>query len=102
MSLRWDVLAAILGMALASYVCRAGGYAVLRVTRPPPFVQAMLQHLPGCIFVAFLAPAFLSAGWATVAAGAVVLLVQARWRKLALSILAGVGTLWLLRLAGLQ
>jgi hypothetical protein len=32
----------------------------------------------------------------------VVLLVQARWRKLALSILAGVGTLWLLRLAGLQ
>ena len=101
MMLRWDVLAAILGMALASYVCRAGGYAVLRVTRPPPFVHAMLQHLPGCIFVAFLAPAFLSAGWATVAAGAVVLGVQARWRRLAASILAGVGTLWLLRLAGI-
>ncbi len=100
MTLRWDVLAAILGMALASYLCRAGGYAVLRVTRPPPFVQAMLQHLPGCIFVAFLAPAFLRAGWASVAAGAVVLLVQARLRKLALSILAGVATLWLLQLAG--
>jgi uncharacterized membrane protein len=100
MTLRWDVLAAILGMALASYLCRAGGYAVLRVTRPPPFVQAMLQHLPGCIFVAFLAPGFVRAGWPAIAAGAVVLLVQARLGKLALSILAGVGTLWLLRLAG--
>ncbi len=100
MTLRWDVLAAILGMALASYICRAGGYAVLRVTRPPPFVQAMLQHLPGCIFVAFLAPVLANAGWAAWAAAAVVLLVQARLRKLAVSILAGVGTLWLLRLAG--
>ncbi|MDO9708160.1 AzlD family protein [Paracraurococcus lichenis] len=101
MSLRWDVLAAILGMALATYLCRAGGYAVLRVTRPPPFVHAMLQHLPGCIFVAFLAPAFLRGGWGMAAAGAVVLLVQARLGRLALSILAGVGTLWLFRAAGL-
>ena len=101
LALRWDVLGAILGMALATYLCRAGGYAVLRVTRPPPFVQAMLQHLPGCIFVAFLAPTFVRAGWPAALAGAVVLLVQARLRKLALSILAGVGTLWLLRLAGL-
>lgn len=100
MTLRWDVLAAIIGMALASYLCRAGGYAVLRVTRPPPFVQAMLQHLPGCIFVAFLAPAFVQAGWPAMVAGAATLLVQVRVGKLALSILAGVGTLWLLRLAG--
>jgi uncharacterized membrane protein len=99
-TLRWDVLAAILGMALATYLCRAGGYAVLRVTRPPPFVQAMLQHLPGCIFVAFLAPTIARLGWPSVLAGVVVLLVQARLGKLALSILAGVGALWLLRLAG--
>ncbi|MBK1661459.1 AzlD domain-containing protein [Paracraurococcus ruber] len=99
--MRWDVLAAIIGMALASYLCRAGGYAVLRVIRPPPFVQGMLQHLPGCIFVAFLAPALAAAGWPAMAAGAVVLLVQAALRRLALSILAGVAALWLLRLAGL-
>jgi uncharacterized membrane protein len=100
MTLRWDVLAAIIGMALASYLCRAGGYAVLRVTRPPPFVHSMLQYLPGCIFVAFLAPVFLRAGWPAILAGAVVLAVQARLGRLALSILVGVGTLWLLRLAG--
>jgi uncharacterized membrane protein len=97
MTLRWDVLAAILGMALATYVCRAGGYAVLRAVRPPPFAQAMLQHLPGCIFVAFLAPNFARLGWSAWVAGAAVLLVQVRFRRLALSIVAGVATLWLIR-----
>jgi len=100
MTIRWDVLAAILGMALASYLCRAGGYAVLRVVRPPPFVQAMLQHLPGCIFIAFLAPTLARAGWPALVAGGAALLVQARFRRMAPAILAGVGTLWLLRLAG--
>jgi uncharacterized membrane protein len=99
-SLRWDVLAAILAMALASYLCRAGGYAVLRVVRPPPFVQAMLQHLPGAIFCAFLAPALAAGGWTHWVAGAAALLVQARLRFMALSILAGVATLWLLQSAG--
>ena len=99
MSLRWDVLAAILCMAAVTYLCRAGGYAILRVVRPPPFVQAMLLHLPGAIFVAFLAPALASGGWAAWVAGATALLVQAKLGKLALSIVAGVATLWLLRLA---
>jgi uncharacterized membrane protein len=97
MTLRWDVLAAILGMVAATFLCRAGGYAILRVTRPPPFVQAMLQHLPGAIFVAFLAPALAQGGWPSWLAGAAALIVQARLRRMALSILAGVGVLWAIR-----
>ncbi len=99
MSLRWDVLAAILGMALASYLCRAGGYAVLRATRPPRFVQAMLQHLPGCIFVAFLAPALARGGPAYWLAAAATLATQIVFRKLAVSIVAGVAVLWALQVA---
>ena len=94
MTLRWDVLAAILGMALASYLLRAGGYALLRVTRPPPFVQAMLSHLPGCIFVAFALPALAGWGWRGVAAALAVLLVMARTRSYALAIGVGVLALW--------
>ncbi len=94
MTLRWDVLAAILGMVVATFLCRAGGYAILRVTRPPPFIQAMLQHLPGAIFVAFLAPALAQGGWPSCLAGGTALLVQARFRRMALSILTGVGVLW--------
>jgi uncharacterized membrane protein len=97
MTLRWDVLAAILGMVAATFLCRAGGYAILRVTRPPPFIQAMLQHLPGAIFVAFLAPALVQGGWPSCLAGGTALLVQARLGRMALSILAGVATLWLIR-----
>ena len=100
MSLRWDVLLAILGMALATYLCRAGGYAVLRATRPPRFVQAMLNHLPGCIFVAFLAPALARGGPDPWVAALVTLAVQVVFRKLALAILSGVGTVWALQALG--
>jgi uncharacterized membrane protein len=95
MSLRWDVLGAIIGMALATYLCRAGGYAVLRATRPPRFVQVMLQHLPGAIFISFLAPSMADGGPATWAAAAATILTQVVFGRLALSIVAGVATAWL-------
>lgn len=97
MTLRWDVLAAILGMALATFLCRAGGYALLRATRPPAFVEAMLRHLPGCIFMAFLAPTLAVGGPAHWVAAAGVVATQAAFGRLALSIAAGVAVLWLLR-----
>ncbi len=97
MTLRPDVLAAILGMALATYLCRAGGYALLRATRPPPFVEAMLRHMPGCIFVAFLAPTLAGTGPTGWVAAAVVLATQAAFRRLAVSIAVGVAALWLLQ-----
>ncbi len=96
MTPRWDVLAAILGMALASYLCRAGGYALLRATRPPPFAERMLRHLPGCILIAFLVPGLAGAGPPAWAAAAAAVATQAAFRRLAVSILAGVAVLWLL------
>jgi uncharacterized membrane protein len=99
-TLRLDVLAAILVMALATFLCRAGGYAVLRATRPPRFVQDMLGHLPGAIFVAFLAPALANGGWAAWAAAGATVAAQAAFGRVALSIGAGVLALWALRAAG--
>ncbi|WP_135469067.1 AzlD family protein [Crenalkalicoccus roseus] len=96
MTLRPDVLAAILGMALATYLCRAGGYALLRATRPPRFVEAMLQHLPGCIFIAFLVPTLASGGPAFWVAAGVTVATQAAFGRLALSIAMGVAALWLI------
>lgn len=100
MTLRLDVLLAILGMALATYLCRAGGYALFRAFRPPRFVEAMLQHLPGPIFVAYVAPTLAAQGWrGFVAAGAVVV-AQATTRNLVAAIAAGVGTMWALGFVG--
>jgi uncharacterized membrane protein len=94
MTLRPEVLAAILGMALVTYACRAGGYAVLRALRPPPFVEAMLRHLPGPLFAAYVAPALAgwgAAGWIAVAA---VVAAQAVTGNLAAGILVGVAAIW--------
>lgn len=93
--IRGDVLLAILGMALATYLCRAGGYAVLRVVRPPPFIDAMLRHLPGPIFVAYVTLALTRLGLAGLIGAAAVVLVQWRTGHLSASILAGVAAVWL-------
>ena len=96
MTLRLDVLLAILGMALATYLCRAGGYALFRALRPPRFVEVTLQHLPGPIFVAYVAPALAMQGLKGFAAAALVVVVQALTRNLAVAIAVGVAAIWVL------
>lgn len=96
MSLRPDVLLAILGMALATYALRAGGYALLRVSRPGRFVQAMLQHLPGCIFVAFILPALVQGGPLHAAAAVATVAIMVLTRSYLAAIAGGVATLWML------
>lgn len=94
MTLRGDVLIAIIGMALVTYACRAGGYAVLRAVRPPPFIDAMLRHLPGALFAAYAAPPLLAGSWPAWIGALVVVGVQLRTRNLGLAILAGVAAVW--------
>ena len=96
MTLRLDVLLAILGMALATYLCRAGRYALFRALRPPRFVEMTLQHLPGPIFVAYVAPALAMQGLKGFAAAALVVLAQAVTRNLAVAIAVGVAAIWVL------
>ncbi|WP_376096651.1 AzlD family protein [Roseomonas sp. CCTCC AB2023176] len=100
MTLRPDILAAILVMAIVTYACRAGGYAALRAARLPPFADAMIRHLPGPLFAAYVALALsrqdVSAGVAAVA----VVVVQKALGSIGFSILAGVGVMALLRNLG--
>ncbi|HWT08528.1 MAG TPA: AzlD domain-containing protein [Roseomonas sp.] len=98
MTLRLDVLLAILGMALATYLCRAGGYALFRALRPPRFVEVTLQHLPGPIFVAYVAPALAMQGVKGFVAAALVVVAQAATRNLGAAIATGVAAMWLLGL----
>ena len=91
--LRGDVVLAILGMALVTYMCRAGGYAALRVVRPPPFLDAMLRHIPGPLFAAYVALALSGMGPDAWLAALAVAVVQWRSRSMGLSIIAGVAVL---------
>ena len=94
MEVRLDVLLAILGLAAVTYACRAGGYAVLRAVRPPAFVQALLRHLPGCLFVAYVTPPLLAGGAPAWAGAVVVVAVQIAVRNIGAAILAGVAVTW--------
>jgi uncharacterized membrane protein len=94
MEVRPDVLLAILGMALATYACRAGGYALLRSFRPPEFVDAMLRHLPGALFMAYVTPPLVAGALPAWAGAATVVGVQILTRNMGLSIPAGVAAAW--------
>jgi len=94
MSVRPDVLLAILGMALVTYACRAGGYAILRSVRPPAFAEAMLRHLPGTLFMAYVTPPLVAGALPAWIGALVVVGVQLATRNLGVAICAGVAAVW--------
>lgn len=94
MEMRAEVLLAILGMALVTYACRAGGYAILRSVRPPAFVEAMLRHLPGALFMAYVTPPVVAGSVPAWIGTAVVVAVQVMTRNLGLAICGGVAGVW--------
>jgi branched-subunit amino acid transport protein len=94
MSIRPEVLLAILGMTLVTYACRAGGYAVLRSFRPPAFIEAMLRHLPGSLFIAYVTPPLVAGSVPAWIGAAAVVGVQLATRNLGIAICAGVAAVW--------
>lgn len=55
-------LLAILAMGLVTYATRAGGFWLAQRLRPGPFFRAWLEHLPGAVFAALVAPMVAGAG----------------------------------------
>lgn len=56
---RWT-LAAILLMAIATYLTRIGGYLLLGRRKLSPAMMTMLDTAPGCVLLAVIAPSFFS------------------------------------------
>ena len=100
MSLDPWVLAAIFGMALATYATRAGGYLLFRAFRPPPAVRAMLGYVPGTLFVSYVIPALAQGGLQQWVGAAGTLGIMLATRNLALAILGGTASAWVVWAAG--
>ena len=66
----WTVLA-ILGMALATYATRAGGFLLMRFITVSGRMRVALDALPAAILMAVIAPTVLTTGLAEVGAGAI-------------------------------
>jgi uncharacterized membrane protein len=84
-----SVVAVIVGMSLATYVTKAGGFWVLSRVTVPDRVEAGLDVLPGAIIVAIIAPELLDAGPAEWGASAVVLVVMVRTENVLLALCSG-------------
>lgn len=83
------VVAVIVGMSLATYVTKAGGFWLLNRITVSDRVEAGLEVLPGAIIVAILAPELLDAGPAEWGASAVVLVLMVRTENVLLALLGG-------------
>lgn len=95
------VVAAILAMAAATYLMRAGGFWLMAHVPPTPRVRRMLEALPGSIVAATVVPLVARAGTAAliaiVVAGAVMILRRNEF----LAVAVGVGLAALLRAGGI-
>jgi uncharacterized membrane protein len=92
--------AAVLAMAVATYLCRASGVVLMSRVRLTPHVTRALQALPGSIVVATVAPLAAQAGAPAIAGVLVALatMIVVRWELAAL--IAGLGAVMLLRALG--
>lgn len=87
-----EALLTIAGMALVTYGTRAGGMWLMRFTSPSGRVERALQHIPGTVLAAIVAPAAIGHGVAGVVAVVVTGAVSVRTGNLLLAMAAGVIT----------
>ena len=84
-----EIWLTILGLAVASYTIRLGGY-LLAVSLPQGGSWARgMEALPGCLIVALVALMMLNGGVIEWVAGGTVFFVAAKTRNLPVSMLAG-------------
>ena len=88
------MLAAITGMALATYATRAGGYLLFRAVRPPRLVREMLNYIPGALFISYVVPALVEGGLQQWVGAVVTAALMIGTRQLAVAILGGTVAAW--------
>lgn len=59
----WSIYTAILGVGLAAYAMRAGGFLAIGAMPQTGLIPRLLRLAPGNLFVAFAAAGVLEGGW---------------------------------------
>ena len=98
---RSDALLAIALMAAVTYATRVGGLVLMPRLPRRPWLERWLEHLPGSVLAALVAPIVLAAGVAGAIAAAATVIVASRTGGIVLPMATGVAAVWLLRSAGL-
>ena len=93
-----EFLLTLLGMTLMTYLCRIGGFLLLRQRPLSPRVQHLMNTAPGCVLLAVLAPHFGSDRPAELLALALTVYAATRWNMLTTVTLAVASAVLLQRL----
>ena len=100
-TLLFGSFAAMLVMALVTYLCRVSGYALMGYVPLTPRVRRGLAALPGCIVVATVLPVADRIGPVAFVALGASLAVMAKTRSEILALATGLGVVTALRGFGL-
>jgi len=90
-------LLVILGMAVATYAARAGGYWLMGRVPLSGRLEQALRHVPGAVLVAIIAPTVVAGGVAEKAAAVATALAALRTGNLLVSLVCGVGVVLAVR-----
>lgn len=93
----WGSVFAILGMMLVTFLCRISGVVLMSRVRITPRVERGLRALPGSIILATILPVIIDSGWPAIVAVTAAIAVMAFTRIDLLGLLAGLGTLSIIR-----
>ncbi|MEJ1979120.1 MAG: AzlD domain-containing protein [Acetobacteraceae bacterium] len=89
-------VAAILGMALATYACRGGGYWLFRQLPPSPALRTMLGYIPGALFVSYVVPALVAGGREQWVGALAALAIMRLAGNLSGAVLGGTAAAWMM------
>jgi uncharacterized membrane protein len=96
----WGPALAIAAMALATFLCRIAGAAVMSRITVTPRVNRGLRALPGSIVLATIGPVTLDQGGPAIVSLAATVTAMVLTRREAIALAAGLGTLSLIRAFG--
>jgi uncharacterized membrane protein len=91
-SVEAEVLLAILGMSLACYATRAGGFLLMGFMPIGRWVAAWLEEIPGAILTAIVAPAAIQGGLPYLAGLAATIVALRLVRHELASVVVGIAT----------
>ena len=94
-----EALLAIIGMALVTFAIKAGGFLLANRLPRTGFAAAWIRHIPGAVMASLVAPAVFTGKPAEILAALATTLVFFLTRQLLLAMAAGVGTIFLARMA---
>jgi uncharacterized membrane protein len=97
MTIHSEALVVILLMGIMTYSLRAGGYWLMGRVTISPRMEAALGYLPGAVITALVVPSALDAGFPGIVGVGAIALVMWRRPNLLLALIAGMGTVVLLR-----